>query len=390
MPWQLQAAELKTGPQVAFRVDASARIGTGHVVRCLTLADSLRERGARTRFVCRSLPEVMRARLERHGHELSRLDGFQSGEPVGELAHSHWLTVSQDRDAEDTLQALADRSWDWVIVDHYALDERWETILRQAAKNMMVIDDLADRQHDCDLLLDQNLVSGMNERYVGRVPATCRTLLGPLYALLHRGYAELHAVVAPRVAVKRVLIFFGGTDPDNLTGRALNAVLSLERKDISIDVVLSVSSPYSDEVEALARRHSQVTCHRNLPTLAPLIASADLALGSLGATSWERLCLGLPTIAISMAMNQKEVATALDRGGLVDWIGHSDSATTEAIATHLKRALEREDLSAWSARCREVCDGRGTWRTIEGMNDVGALKSSVSRAATDQGEQGRR
>ncbi len=376
MPWRLQAAELKTELQVAFRVDASDRIGTGHLVRCLTFADSLRERGARTRFVCRSVPDVMRARLVRSGHELASLDGFQSGEPVCDLAHSHWLTVSQARDAEDTLHVLADRPWDWVIVDHYALDERWETILRQAAKNMMVIDDLADRQHDCDLLLDQNLVSGMNERYVGRVPATCKTLLGPHYALLHRGYAKLHAAVVSRTAVKRVLIFFGGTDPDNLTKRALNAVLSLERKDISIDVVLSVSSPYSREVEALAGRYPQVTCHRNLPTLAPLIASADLALGSLGATSWERLCLGLPTIAISLAMNQEEVAAALDRAGLIDWIGHSDSVTTEAISTHLKRALEREDLSAWSAKCRAVCDGRGTERTIKEMHDIDELQSS--------------
>jgi len=351
--------------RVAFRVDASSRIGTGHLMRCLTLADALKSRGALTRFICRHLPRSLWAQFSLKGHELVLLKSSIENEQINDLDHSHWLGVNQSQDAYDTLRALSDQEWNWLIVDHYALDVRWETILHQIIKKIMAIDDLADRQHDCDILLDQNYFLDMNKRYVKRVPLTCKVFLGPNYALLHPSYAELHEVIRPRDKVKRILVFFGGSDRDNLTGRAIEALLSLERDDIEVDVVLPIHSPYVEEIEQLAAGHATLKCHKALPTLAPLMASSDLAIGAMGATTWERLCLGLPTIAVTLAKNQTEVTAALHKESLVVWIGHSKTVTKESIAIQLMGIIKVNDLGSWSIRCMELCDGKGTNRIVE-------------------------
>lgn len=143
--------------QIALRVDASTQIGTGHFMRCLTMADALRERGARPRFVSRHLPEYLRSKLAEKGHDFVLLQGASENMAVDELAHAPWLGVSQSQDADATINALSDQHWDWIIVDHYALDCRWESRLRRSADKILAIDDIADRQHDCDVLLDQNL-----------------------------------------------------------------------------------------------------------------------------------------------------------------------------------------------------------------------------------------
>ena len=146
---------------MAIRVDVSQKIGLGHLMRCLTLADSLLERGAIVRFICRDLPIEIETLLFSKGHEYVHIgNGSSANSGVGReissrLAHTHWLSASQTQDADDTVKALADREWDWLIVDHYALDARWESTLTLSCRSIMVIDDLADRHHVCDLLLDQ-------------------------------------------------------------------------------------------------------------------------------------------------------------------------------------------------------------------------------------------
>src|SRR5690606_32001299 len=189
--------------KVALRTDASMRIGTGHLMRCLTLADALRDAGARTRFVCRALPHGLREVVIGRGHELVELPsvcgstaggGDGRGAPVASphtaLEHADWLGTTQEEDAAATCDALDDGAvWDWLAVDHYAIDARWETRLRTAARRILAIDDLADRRHDCDALLDQNLHAGMHARYDGLVPDACVRLVGPRHALLRPEFA---------------------------------------------------------------------------------------------------------------------------------------------------------------------------------------------------------
>jgi UDP-2,4-diacetamido-2,4,6-trideoxy-beta-L-altropyranose hydrolase len=334
-------------------------------MRCATLADALRARGGQVRFVCRHAPETLRSQIERRGHEVVMLPAAPAGaNPGSDLAHASWLGVSQAHDAEETLRAAAGQSWDCVIVDHYGIDLRWERAMRGVFGTVMVIDDLADRDHDCELLLDQNLVRSLRGRYAARVPGDCVQLLGPEHALLNESYAELHDSVPARSQVDRILIFFGGSDRLNLTGRTLEAVLALSRQDIAVDVVLSLGGLDAERIEALAARRSNIRCHRHLPTLSPLMAAADLAIGSFGATSWERLCLGLPTIAVRMAMNQEQVAAALHEAGMVVSLGHSDDVSSADIARELERIMSSVDLAEWSRRCAQLCDGRGTQRVV--------------------------
>ena len=191
---------------------------------------------------------------------------------------------------------------DWLVVDHYALDQRWESALRKSAGRIMAIDDLADRVHDCDLLLDQNLVAQMHTRYRDKVPAACGLLLGPEYALLQPIYAELHDRIPPREGpIRRIFISFGGADSDNLTGRSLSAFLSLNRPDIEVDVVITTSGPYAETIRRQVAGHGNIHLHSDLPTLALLMTKADLAIGAGGATVGSALRLGLPTLVMTLA-----------------------------------------------------------------------------------------
>lgn len=213
--------------KIAIRVDATVQIGTGHFMRCLTLSDALRQCGVQIRFVSRHLPEHLRNTLTAKGYDFVPLDGAQNNSILDEqLAHAGWLGVSQACDAADSIRALSDETWDWLIVDHYALDARWESMFRQVAKKILVIDDIADREHDCDVLLDQNLYADMETRYIGKVPPQCQLLLGPRFALLRDEFRRLHEQTKPRSGVvKRLLVFLAGLMPTTIRDVLLSPYL---------------------------------------------------------------------------------------------------------------------------------------------------------------------
>jgi UDP-2,4-diacetamido-2,4,6-trideoxy-beta-L-altropyranose hydrolase len=353
-------------PQIVFRTDASPTIGTGHVMRCLTLAGALAKKGTVVSFICREHAGHLCDLIEAQGFRVHRLPppdgGFEAGTTP---AHAAWLGATWREDADQTGAAIKTLGGkpDWLVVDHYALDSRWERALRPLVERIFVIDDLADRTHDCDLLLDQNLFADMQTRYASKVPADCRLLLGPEYALLQPIYAELHDRILPREGpVRCIPISFGGADRENLTGRALAAFLSLNRPDIDVDVVISDSSPYVTEIQAQTSGHTNIHLHGNLPTLAPLMARADLAIGAAGTTSWERLCLGLPALVVTLAENQRPIADELHRAGLVRWLGHKDEVSEQDIEQALAEQIEEGIDIEWSLRCRAAVDGRGVDR----------------------------
>ena len=346
-----------------IRVDASTSIGTGHVIRCLTLGSALAKKGVDVSFICREHEGHLCDLIEGRGFAVHRLpapaDGFRA---EADPFHAAWLGASWQEDAEQTIAAIKTLGVkpDWLIIDHYALDHRWESALRPLVGGVFVIDDIADRIHDCDLLLDQNLVADMHTRYTGKVPEDCHLLLGPEYALLQPIYAELHDRIPPREGpIHRILISFGGADRDNLTGRVLAAFLSLSRPDIDVDVVIPGTSPYGPEIQDQAAGHANIHLHSDLPSLAPLMAKADLAIGAAGMTSWERLCLGLPALVVTLAENQRPIADGLHRQGLVRWLGHKDEVTEQSLRRALTELIEEGIDEEWSLRCRSTVDGKG-------------------------------
>lgn len=353
-------------------------------MRCLTLADALRMRGAEVRFVSRGLPEHLNGMLAAKGHQLVPLDNRSFKENSEDLPHAGWLGTSQQADADESTEALSDGVQDWLIVDHYALDGRWESALRQTAKNILVIDDLADRTHDCDVLLDQNLYTDIDTRYDGKVPTHSLLLLGPRYALLRDSFRQLHEELAPRVGpVKRLLVFFGGADADNYTSRAVKALGDLGIKGLHVDVVIGAQHSCSQQLEAACAKH-QFELHVQTDRIAELMAAADLAIGAGGSATWERCCLGLPTFSIPTADNQvRQVADAASQGLL--YAPELKEDLTSAIGRHLSALMENGSLrQSMSRNGMATVDGVGILRLIAIMGCSGVTVRAASREDSKQ------
>lgn len=357
---------------VVFRTDATSRIGTGHFMRCMTLAEKLQRHGVQIRFVSCGLPQYLRGMLESKGMELASLEGDAIPCPPRDLAHSHWLNASQVQDAQATKQALSGREWDWLVVDHYALDVSWESALRPCVGRIMAIDDIADRHHDCDVLLDQNLYTGMQERYAGKVPAHCRQLLGPRYALLRDEFSGSRKQARPRSGqVKRVLVFFGGMDSENYTGRAIGALAELGGDTLQVDVVIGMQHPCREQIETLCKSHGY-HCHVQTKRMAELMVNADLAIGAGGSAMWERCCLGLPGLSICVADNQRQqIADAAEQGLIYSLSSGHD--LTNALQRHVGSLLENEPLRKLISRtAMQAVDGLGVNRVAAalGANNI--------------------
>jgi UDP-2,4-diacetamido-2,4,6-trideoxy-beta-L-altropyranose hydrolase len=350
---------------IVVRVDASRQIGVGHLVRCLTLADALRVRGARCRFVCRHVPDTFAATILSRGHELERLrasggSGSHQGRPVTES----WLGVGQEEDARQTLAALGGRRCDWLVVDHYALDLDWESKLRSATRHILAIDDLADRKHDCDVLLDQNLYLDADTRYAGQVPGHCRLLLGPRYALLREEFREERLHAKPRSGpVRRILVFFGGVDATNRTSFAIEALTQLDLREIHVDIVIGAEHPNRDEIEAVCRAR-QFALHVQTGRMAELMTSADLGIGAGGSATWERCCVGLPCVAASIASNQDRLVHDAALAGAL-YAPEGALADADELALHVRSLIENQLLrQSISCNGMKIVDGRGTNRVL--------------------------
>ncbi len=338
---------------VCIRVDSSLQIGTGHLVRCRSLAREIVRRGTKVLFVCRELP----------GHQMNLLqsEGFE----VRVLAEEDLSSAADEvRDAQDTLDAIAGEDVEHIVVDHYRLGTAWEVRVRQHASKLIVIDDLADRPHDCDILVDQNFFSDPSKRYRSLVPQEAKLLLGPAYAIVDRSYIELEPRV--RTTVERVLVFFGGADNDNATAIALEALSTPELETLPLDVVVGASNPHRASIEKQVAGRGNAQLHVQLPTLSSVIGGSDLAIGAGGSTTWERLRSGLPSIVVSIADNQTEISQELAHAGLIDYAG--DLATIEpgelaTRVTALKHDLTR--LKAMSENCQVLVDGFGAARVAE-------------------------
>jgi len=350
-------------------------------MRCLALADVLRLRGGDCAFVCRDHAGHLGDLIQQRGYQVHLLSPTkrQTLDAYDHPVHLAWLGADWEVDADETA-AIAQAGVDLLVVDHYALDSRWEHALRPHCKRILSIDDLADREHDCDFLLDQNLISDMQQRYTGKVHPNCALLLGPNYALLQPEYAQLSERLPLRQGkVRRVLIYFGGADASNLTGMAISACLALADYPFQIDVVANSKGPHIEVLRKQVGGHEHIVLHENLPSLAALMAKADLAVGAAGVTSWERCCLGLPSLVITLAENQKPIADELNRRGLIRWLGHKDKVSERRLIVELKLLLAVGIDAAWSKQCYDLVDGKGADRVGELLRDFGPVVRAATR-----------
>jgi UDP-2,4-diacetamido-2,4,6-trideoxy-beta-L-altropyranose hydrolase len=338
--------------KVVFRVDASLRMGTGHVMRCLALAQALKENGVNTEFICRKHRGSLIDKIRSSGFYTHELELLDESETDNKIAYSSWLGVTQQEDADDCIDILKVEKTDWLIVDHYGIDEQWQKSLKPYYEKLMVIDDLADKKFDCDVLLNQNLGSHKDD-YKNKVPRGCELLLGCEYALLRPEFSKLRDQALEKrkntKEIKNTLVSMGGGD-NNITYDILQ---QLDDR-FNVVVVLIKSSPYNEMIQNYAQgKNIKVIVEAS--NMAELMLEADLAIGAGGSTSWERCCLGLPTILYMTAENQRKVVKNLEKLGAI------------IVADNLKNNLQviMSDFSLWkemSNKAQAICDGLGVHR----------------------------
>ncbi len=341
-------------------------------MRCLALADFLRAGGADTLFVASQLPETLAARIRQGGHELRLVEGGQDREPEkGRLAHSHWLAGSQIEDARATTSAIARLDIDWLIVDHYGLDAQWESLVRPATRHLLAIDDLADRRHACDVLLDQNYYGDAALRYRNLVQPETKLLLGPSFALLRPEFRSARPK-HPREdsGVSRVCICFGGADVPGLSENAARAVAAAD-VNVKIDIVIGPMSARNNGLHTLSERIPNVEMHVSPANVAALLARADIGIGGAGSMSWERACVGLPSLIVVLAENQRHIAEDLHVLGAAELLGDARVVTIAEFRQGFERLVaDGPRRRAMSMTAMNLVDGLGCDRIAAAMKEV--------------------
>jgi len=358
-------------PKALFRADASQIMGHGHMMRCLTLADALRTKGWHCDFLCKLHIGHGQYQIEARGFDCYLMpvdEELDSSENT--TLHSDWLGGSQSKDCAQTSELLQIGQYDLLVVDHYAIAHVWEQRCRQFVGKLAVIDDLADRPHDCDVLIDQTVGRGA-EAYQGLVSASANLLVGSEYAMLRPQFSirRAEALAKPHnKSFTRILIMMGGTDPDNATGKVLRAIGDqINQHSLKITVVLSAVAPYLEDIRLLVQDVGG-ELKTDIEDVASEILVHDLAVGAAGSTSWERCCLGLPSVLFTTAENQTLIASNLAAKGAVINLGKVEAQSLLDLCSLIEKfdanphLLEPIKRSAFS-----ICDGRGVDRVVKSL-----------------------
>jgi UDP-2,4-diacetamido-2,4,6-trideoxy-beta-L-altropyranose hydrolase len=319
--------------KIIIRVDSSIDIGTGHVMRCLTLANHLKKSAVSIHFICRELEGNINSLIVDNGFQVMVLkkDGYISSSLEG---YEKWLSVPWQKDAQDTLEAIKTLNIkpDLLIVDHYAIDRNWELEVKPYVRKILVIDDLANRLHSCDFLLDQNFYFNAKERYKDLTPSQTKLILGPSYALLRKEFYLEKEKLSKKdfTKINSILIFMGGSDSENITQFILESLCGINNS-IHLKVVVGKSNPNKQKVKELIDKLDNAHYFEQVNNMASLMANSDLAIGAGGTSTWERCMLGLPSLTITIAENQIQMTKDAEKYGAVWYLGHKDVITKEKI-----------------------------------------------------------
>jgi UDP-2,4-diacetamido-2,4,6-trideoxy-beta-L-altropyranose hydrolase len=346
-------------PAIVIRADASQEIGTGHVVRTLTLGRELIARGWRLTLATRRLPDALRA-----------LAG-SAGIAVHDVPDDVLIAVEPGYLAQH-LPAT-----DVVLTDNYQIAGPWHQLAREWVAWVAAIDDLAVAPQHVDLLLNQNL-GASPERYAALVPEGCRLLLGPGFALVDPAFARARLARAPRDGtIRRLFVFMSGADPANTTQVAASAAASLGRP---VDVVVGAAYPHQAALLAWALTVPHVTIHVNTPRVAELMAAADLAIGAPSSASWERCTVGLPAILLTLADNQVEVGQRLDRSGAAISLGwHHDVGAAQLNVVLRELDADPARLVRMGEVAAAMTDGEGVGRVADALTDLVGMTQTTDR-----------
>lgn len=347
-----------------FRVDSSDKMGSGHVMRCLMLANSLLDEGHYVKFLCREHNGNIYDILQNPLLNFTLLKNTNLN--YSNKDDNSWLGVNQEEDAIQTIKSLDGEVYDWLIIDHYFLDFNWERKLKKYVKKILVIDDLANRTHECNILVDSNYVDNFHKRYQNKTNSTCLKLLGPDYCFISKEFHKFRNSPRKRSnIVDRVLIYFGGVDQYNLTEKCLKIFSGNNLKHIKLDIVVGGMNKNHKNIKIITSKRDSTYIHRSLPNLANLMNSADLSIGAGGVTTWERMFLGLPSIIITIAENQIAGAEELSKNNYITYLGHYNELSPDQLKNSIIKKIEdRDNLFLESHSAENLVDGNGLSRIM--------------------------
>ncbi|HPF47233.1 MAG TPA: UDP-2,4-diacetamido-2,4,6-trideoxy-beta-L-altropyranose hydrolase [Emcibacteraceae bacterium] len=337
----------KQKPVAVFRCDASPKIGGGHVMRCLSLAGEMRKRGWECLFsstleTTETLPQLVR-------------DGYEVNPP-------------------ETIKEA-----DILIIDHYDLEKDYETFSRGQAKKIMVIDDFPTREHDCDILLDQTYGRSTGD-YKTFVPKECTLLCGADYILLRPQFINLRKKSLENKSAiqkaEKIFVSFGATNPKGITQKVLNALAPFKDWPLSVQVIMGAQAQEKEDVKNLIQELNQNSIHNfqieiDVEDMASYLAQADLAIGAGGSMSWERACLGVPSLVIQLADNQSDVIGELNNIGAIKLVGTLDTVQEANIDKAFESVRDNGKLlREMSATAADIYDGKGVIRVIEALDKI--------------------
>jgi len=334
---------------VVFRVDSSLEIGTGHLYRCLNLARVFSSSNLNIVFVCRNHNGSLIDLIKNEFKVL--LLSEKKIKKVKSSPYLHWLGCSQIEDAEDTLKILIENNINlsFLVIDHYGIDKEWENffIKKYPKKNnfkVLVIDDLYNRNHICDFLFDQNIIEKSNP-YLTTTSNKTNFILGPYFAILSKEYIHKKNLIKNKTSVKRILIFFSGVDKNNLTYKLANLLCDKNFENLTIDIVVGINNKKLSDIKKMIKGRENFNLHIQIKTLSDLMLKADLAVGGGGINSWERECMRLPTLLISLSHHQINLSNSLNKFGKVNYLGHFDKVDEKKISSNILNEVKNYKIN---------------------------------------------
>ncbi|AMA08229.1 UDP-2,4-diacetamido-2,4,6-trideoxy-beta-L-altropyranose hydrolase [Picosynechococcus sp. PCC 73109] len=340
---------------ILIRADASSEIGTGHVMRCLALAQTLQASDFTVTFL---MVEATSPLVERLTAENIQLTYGLS-------------TPGSLEDAKQTVNLAQKLQADWGVVDGYQFGAEYQKILKEAGLKILFFDDYGHAQHYyADIVLNQNL--GTNPDWYRQREAYTQLFLGCSYSLLRKEFWSWQGwqrAIAP--VAKKILVTLGGGDPDNVTLKVIHALQQIKNTELDILVVVGGTNPHYVQLQgAIQTMTLNLRLVKNVTNMPELMAWADLVIAAGGSTNWELAFMGLPTVVITIADNQRDIARKLDQMGVVINLGWHLNVTEKVIAQTVSQLLNNpQQRHSMSQAARQLIDGQGSQRVVAKMQE---------------------
>ena len=352
-----------------IRVDSNSKIGIGHVIRCLTLAQELKNNFDKIIFLTRKNSDDFTGTIMKNGFKVFLIPTSKTTKPS-----KNTYELNSDSDIIKNLITTYSENKNFLLIDHYDIASDFELSLKNTFEKIFVIDDLANRKHNCDLLIDQNYYRDLNHRYKKLVPSDTITLLGPKYAIIKAEFKNTDKkTIKKNTQIKKILVSFGGSDPTNECKKALDALYSIENSQFEIIVVAGIYNHKFQQLKKLYEKYPNIKIYRHVNDLSRLMLDSDLCIGAGGTTTSERLCIGLPSIVTIVSDDQKESIEFLSDMGHVINLGLAKNVTTKTYVQTLQK-LNSDLIYNMSLNNQKLVDGNGSERIkkqiIELINDA--------------------